>query len=333
MERNIKLDLFKGVAISLVLIGHSIQGACTIENSDCFENIFFKTIYSFHMPLFMLISGYLFYYSHEKAKSTLPILKKRILSFLPPILTLSTIIAIMSLIFGKSTTPYDIACNFIKDVFLWRFWFLWSIILNVAIIGFIFSFCKHPILVIIATIPLTMLIPDNIILAEHKFVYPYFIIGYITNMAKTANLFSTNKFILLASTIIYIMLLENYDKSCYIYTSGFCVIRDNWRQQIFIDGYRFMIDIGGAYIISRFLNKITSVTFIRFFANLGKRTFGVYVLQMFAMNYINYIPNFSASTFILFVICFIYLASFSIMVTYISERNKLLRRLILGKWK
>ena len=43
MERNIKLDLFKGVAISLVLIGHSIQGACTIENSDCFENIFFKT--------------------------------------------------------------------------------------------------------------------------------------------------------------------------------------------------------------------------------------------------------------------------------------------------
>ena len=42
MERNIKLDLFKGVAISLVLIGHSIQGACTIENSDCFENIFFK---------------------------------------------------------------------------------------------------------------------------------------------------------------------------------------------------------------------------------------------------------------------------------------------------
>lgn len=87
MERNIKIDLFKGVAISLVLIGHSIQGACTIENSDCFENIFFKTIYSFHVPLFMLISGYLFYYSHKKAKSTLPILKKRILSFLPPILT------------------------------------------------------------------------------------------------------------------------------------------------------------------------------------------------------------------------------------------------------
>ena len=64
-------------------------------------------------------------------------------------------------------------------------------------------------------------------------------------MVKTANLFSTNKFILLASTIIYIMLLENYDKSCYIYTSGFCVIRDNWRQQIFIDGYRFIIGIGG----------------------------------------------------------------------------------------
>ena len=64
-------------------------------------------------------------------------------------------------------------------------------------------------------------------------------------MVKTTNLFSTNKFILLASTIIYILLLENYDKSCYIYTSGFYVIRDNWRQQIFIDGYRFIIGIGG----------------------------------------------------------------------------------------
>jgi len=65
-KRNNTIDIIKAVAIILVCIGHSIQfgsGFNILSEEIFFDNICFKIIYSFHMPLFMLISGYLFYFS------------------------------------------------------------------------------------------------------------------------------------------------------------------------------------------------------------------------------------------------------------------------------
>jgi fucose 4-O-acetylase-like acetyltransferase len=51
--RDAFLDIAKGLAIILVVIGHVIQGGS--ENFD--ELLWFKVIYSFHMPLFVFLSG------------------------------------------------------------------------------------------------------------------------------------------------------------------------------------------------------------------------------------------------------------------------------------
>lgn len=331
MERNIKIDIIKGVAITLVLIGHAIQGASNIEGTDCFENLFFKTIYSFHMPLFMVISGYLFYNSHQKAKSMQTILKRKAQAFFPPILTLSFVLALISLIFSKTQTYNDIFHDFIENIFLWRFWFLWSIIINVTIIGIAFRFFNHPLRVIVLTMPLTMLIPDNMILPEHKFVYPFFVLGYIINMKSHSLIISYSKKTLLVIIASYICLLYNFDKSCYIYTSGFCILKSNWLQQIEIDIYRFTTGFIGVYLSIHFLDKISSKIAMQIFANIGRLTLGVYVLQMFAMKFITSIPKLSQSFSIMFAICFIYLATFSIFGTYLSNKNSYLRMLILGK--
>ncbi len=55
-SRNIYFDLLKGIAIILVAYGHVLQ----TFNSDWESSSIGKTIYAFHMPLFMLISGYFF---------------------------------------------------------------------------------------------------------------------------------------------------------------------------------------------------------------------------------------------------------------------------------
>jgi uncharacterized membrane protein len=47
------LDNLRGIAILLVVIGHMLQGAY-IEFD---KNLWFRILYSFHMPLFMFISG------------------------------------------------------------------------------------------------------------------------------------------------------------------------------------------------------------------------------------------------------------------------------------
>lgn len=52
-SRDEFLDLAKGLAIILVVLGHVIQGS-----SEQFDHLFsFRVIYSFHMPLFVFLSG------------------------------------------------------------------------------------------------------------------------------------------------------------------------------------------------------------------------------------------------------------------------------------
>lgn len=59
------LDTVKGVAIFLMVWGHCIQ-FFSVKGFDFFGDIVFKIIYSFHMPLFALVSGYLFYASASR---------------------------------------------------------------------------------------------------------------------------------------------------------------------------------------------------------------------------------------------------------------------------
>lgn len=83
-KRQISIDFIRGVAVFLVLWGHAIQYSC-LDSFDFFENIVFKFIYSVHMPLFMLVSGYLFSISFKK-KALKNLLPHRIQSLLQPII-------------------------------------------------------------------------------------------------------------------------------------------------------------------------------------------------------------------------------------------------------
>ena len=63
-NRLIFWDILKGIAILLVVVGHQIQYTC---NNDAYiDNALFKFIYGMHMSLFMLISGYFFYFSIQR---------------------------------------------------------------------------------------------------------------------------------------------------------------------------------------------------------------------------------------------------------------------------
>lgn len=51
-QRNVLIDAAKGLGILLVVLGHAVQ-----KNTPDFDNLTFRIIYSFHMPLFMFLSG------------------------------------------------------------------------------------------------------------------------------------------------------------------------------------------------------------------------------------------------------------------------------------
>ena len=78
-ERAILLDALRGFAIILVVLGHAIQSSFV----DYDNNPFFRIIYSFHMPLFMFLSGYVSYASFD---GTINKLVRRFRSLIIPFL-------------------------------------------------------------------------------------------------------------------------------------------------------------------------------------------------------------------------------------------------------
>ena len=68
-KRNDYVDYLKGICILFVLLGHCFEygnGVAFLSNGLYWDNPLMKTIYTFHMPLFIAINGYLFYTSFVK---------------------------------------------------------------------------------------------------------------------------------------------------------------------------------------------------------------------------------------------------------------------------
>ena len=63
-QMSVYMDNIRGIAIVLVVWGHIIQTMICPNNFDA--NVVFRVIYSFHIPLFMFISGVLVYNPNRK---------------------------------------------------------------------------------------------------------------------------------------------------------------------------------------------------------------------------------------------------------------------------
>lgn len=118
--RDSFIDFVRGVAIFLVLWGHSIQ-YFSYDTFDYFADRMFAYIYSFHMPLFMCLSGYVFYWMCGQ----LPlknIIVMRIKRLGIPIVAWGVLwLGIRGLVNGKIT--WDMIWGSFTE-----YWFLWSVL-------------------------------------------------------------------------------------------------------------------------------------------------------------------------------------------------------------
>ncbi|MBF1130151.1 MAG: acyltransferase family protein [Dialister invisus] len=72
-----QIDIVKGIAIVLVVIGHSIPDAMAVGGIvNPYVRLLHSIIYSFHMPLFFIISGYFLNTDHVKGRTGQLIWKK-----------------------------------------------------------------------------------------------------------------------------------------------------------------------------------------------------------------------------------------------------------------
>lgn len=275
-SRNSFLDITKGVAILLVILGHSIQYGMGEGYEGYWENPLFRFIYSFHMPLFMLISGYLFWHSYQKRGGKV-VVANRFKTLLYPIFFYEIALCLIY------RFDYTISLGIISS---WSLWFFWAI-LNATVVGVLMFFARkrfnvpEPLFIAIVFFAL-MCFPDTRMLSANKFVLTYFLVGGVVckyspaNKSKYAGWFS----------LPFLLLLYFFHKESYIYTSGYTIIGEAPLRHLLTNIFRFILGLTGSITVLWLIYLFKSC--VRHFprlhcslAWLGRQTLLIYFFQSF----------------------------------------------------
>lgn len=127
-----EMDISKGFAIYLVILGHYIQ-CYSGSQHYYFDNSLYLTIYTFHMPLFMFISGCVF--SRSLSRSNLrAVFIKRARQLLYPYCLWGAIVIVIHILlnyFAYRLSFIDTVFYTIKNTSL--YWFLLSLFMSSSI--------------------------------------------------------------------------------------------------------------------------------------------------------------------------------------------------------
>ncbi len=277
------VNLLRGVAIFLMLWGHCIQYCCGGQ-FDFFENEAFKVIYSFHMPLFMVISGYLFHFSAQK-RELVELIQYKAKSLLYPILMGSIVNFVLTLPF-----VYLVRRGNIHGPYLDVLWFLWSVLAASVVLSFAVK-CQNRafrfLLVFIGLIAVA-LFPCR---EMNVWMYPYFVVGWM--FAKKSNVYSvkSTNIVGLASVICFVIMLLFFTKEHYIYTSGVFGGR-TLKESLQIDFFRWLVGLFGSvavvWISSFAYKRFKSHLLDGFLRLLGENSLAIYILQSSLLSF--YLP-------------------------------------------
>lgn len=337
INRDKYWDILKGITIILVLIGHSIQyavGGDYFDNKVFLDNTLYKLIYGFHMPLFMFVSGYFFFFSLKK-RTMKDVLIKLFSTLYIPILCFSFIDAALDGINYSFSGVIDFVIKGIADSRN-TLWFLWAVIGSSLFTSLVKTYIKDAIWVHFLLIVVLYLLPDVGISHYFKFMYPFYLLGYYINKEKILSKINDHLApIGVVSFILYILLvLLFFNHDVYIYFTKTSIITAQDKQyQLYCDIMRIVIGLVGVtgfYSITRsFYQKVTEINAYKYLSDLGMKSMGLYCFQssLFAI-----IPkiDFLNLIYVNIACYFFILTSLSYILTLISQKISVLNKLLLG---
>ena len=129
-DRYIEIDILRGIAIFLVVLGHSVIVYPVNLHDVVWCKALHDLIYSFHMGLFFAISGWC--YNYDKEKGYLHYLGKKIRRLLIPYLFFSMLDYAVRKLFSTYVNRSDISW---KTILLYggNYWFIYVLLLILVI--------------------------------------------------------------------------------------------------------------------------------------------------------------------------------------------------------
>jgi fucose 4-O-acetylase-like acetyltransferase len=350
--RDIQLDALRGLAIILVVTGHVLA----FSDVQHFQNKpLFNIIYSFHMPLFFFISGFLVY-GHFKSPTVIWV-KKKFIGLVVPYLVFSFMYFFLFRGFSVSSLTLD---NLLRAAFSYMnsdsAWFLPVLFETLVVLTIIINAEKKlkvftlPTVLIIFLVILP-LIPISSSKGIDQIVRysPFVIIGYYTsiyNQKKSVipemDLYITKKDLLFALMYPIIYLLRNapsfYTWSSKIaqYLSGheILIILNNYSAQLFYLYYFYITAFAGiamCFVIVKILSKLHVMNF---FVLCGILSMEIYLTHLTVLFYSSFlqVPLWFGPEFITLLSGTLIVLALALCLSLILSYNKTISRFFFGRW-
>jgi putative acyltransferase/acetyltransferase len=325
--RNIHIDLLKGFAIVLVVVGHSIQ---TLTNDDL-ENPLFKFIYAFHMPLFMFLSGYVCFKPQGEKYINL---KKRFKTLIIPFFVWWIISDIYAFLFHKDIISLiDLLANPDKGL-----WFLWVLFFLCAFLQISFTISKKyeeiVMFLIIICLAIIHFTPYGRYLGISLMLWyiVFFSFGYIFH--KHENLFSPYRHFWGVISI----LIFSFTVPFWHFGSSFTFMESysfpTWSKSVLYLFFRYLIPISGIlsfyYIFNLFSFQRIWIKLILYIAPITLEIYAIHYYFLYLFHSILLEANSTNLYLKVVLLSFIALMG-SLFVQKLISKNKYINRLFFGK--
>ncbi|OAF13147.1 nodulation factor fucose acetyltransferase NolL [Bradyrhizobium neotropicale] len=176
-NRDLSFDFAKGILIVLVIVGHLLQYVI-YRNNDYWYSPYFKSIYMFHMPLFMAISGYLSSRALLR-KSLIRSINERAIQLLLPTLFWCAFMETAKVAAFSPSNSITYA-DILKD-FIGSYWFIWAAFASFLVIKVLLTICRRRSMWIIgmSAIAVAILPVTFSILPLIRYTFPFFCLGFL----------------------------------------------------------------------------------------------------------------------------------------------------------
>ena len=283
-SRNLKIDFLKGIAIFCMVYGH-IYSLSVFECEDLFLDGFgiHQLISLFHMPLFMLLSGYCFGYSMNKSLKEL--LLHRTISLLIPIVVWGTADYILNLILGISKPSL---ATYISICFTGHMWFITVLIACSAGLSILTKLLKGSwLLAALVGGWILMILGSQIMgstMSPLLYFYPFYIGGFLIYQYSHI-LYDNRKKIASRLAVIFLLLWFFVGKDAY-HGDEALIISFSDIESILGFFYIYLIRIGACGLILTLADVFYQTISDR--VKEGWNRLGTHTLQIYVVHWIFY---------------------------------------------
>lgn len=343
-NRSITIDMLKTFAIILMIVGHCVVYGSGADNPLGKRHILHHYIYSFHMPLFALVSGYLFYFSVKK-RTMKEMFKTRVEGIIIPLIAWQFFMNVYRIVFYAIR---DGEWDFLRLIrgysYLYgNMWFLWAMLFCSLMVMLLHYCFKDNIFAYLIVLLLTFL-PYKQEIIRWMWLFPYFSCAFFfakykdTAFVKRVYNKVNSSLVFILLFIAHVLMVYFWKMDYYIYTYGYersFLVSPNILYTIFCAFYRFTAGVIGTVFYALLFKKLKKFlenrSFILKYTGLvSKYTLGIYVFSVYFLNEFIKCMTFLHFNIYIVLVESIIITVLSILTFIYIEKNKWLNILLLG---